>query len=304
MGDAKAARTERRLRAIADRRGRPDPGLTNESWPDGQRPGRLYITADGLWTSSIPNPIAAKLRPWIEVLQTPTRDEPPFDGLRGIDAPSVVRGFSYSETGHHYPSSSTVQDDGVLVDHFAADYGPHVCLPTIYLAFSLGAVVTTLGLTARLAAPAPPGARQIEAIILVQPAFRASKSLEQVLPAPLFWLIRQNEASDSPSGYVLIDRILSNLTVLVRTFHIPTYLLYWPGDEFIPYRDPLPDGRSTVESLLGATGVIMEPLPELLTFEDGRDDPFLRHSDIASHPAMLAALQSLLRQLINRPMAR
>lgn len=288
MGDAQPPQSgpsPQRYVSVLSQRG---VGKPRHEWPDGQLPNRIYTVVDGFLTQSTP---VSWFRPWIEALTSPIDATPPFPGLRKIDAPAIIRGFSYFATGKHYFPVDTTQGITVAVERFSNDYGPRL-LPMTYLAFSLGGVVATLGLAASIASQ-PHNAALVEALILVQPAFRPSREFGGVLPASLISLVMRSSAPETISGNAVLDDVLAKLATITNKYRIPVYLLYWPGDQIVLFEESL------LEQLRNA-GVVIAPPLQNLQFP-GRNNVFQEHCDIAGHESMLNTIAELLRRHFGLP---
>jgi predicted alpha/beta hydrolase family esterase len=132
-----------------------------DRWEKGEIPKSdlVYLFVDGFYSSSTAH--------WVNVI------EPRFDGS-GCRGQSC--GFSYRGIGKAYNTDDTQKNVRIPARHLA-DYVRKSASPVIPIAFSLGTIVTLLGVGQWLQEPDNLPAQHVPAVILIAPAYSASVDL-------------------------------------------------------------------------------------------------------------------------------
>lgn len=208
-----------------------------EGWSLGQigADSLTYLFADGFHSASSSH--------W--VMRTGPQLAPA--GLSG-----AARAFSYAGRARPYHTEHTRLNLRTLARRYAeylvAATGGVVCVD-----FSLGCLVSLLGVEQVIAAKSRDIAEVVRAIVLIAPALDVNPLVNE---SYLTWV------SQAPAGQVRrrpanVMQILSPRTrglavsALAHVFDraVPVVAIHWPGDLFTPYKCPLPsiDGRLPIE---------------------------------------------------------
>lgn len=250
-------------------------------WPDGSPPTshHAFIVADGFLSRSTEqgNPL-----PFIPLLST----------LRPIiaeaAAPNMIRGISYCEPGVHYGRRNTVVSPLHSSAKYVFPYTPQTSCQWHYIGFSLGGFLLLTGLAEWLRQMAQTQSQELMVslpteVILLQPAFALAPNVAQRVRQGNAY-VPQTLVRFAESRQRVLERVMESVQTL-RHADVPVTIIYWPGDAFMEYPEPL-------LQQLSATGVAI--LRRELVFPDETADPFKRHSMVPQQEAFLETLRTCL----------
>lgn len=253
-------------------------------WPDGQvdGPPLVYLFADGIYSASHTH--------WLYSIE---------DDLRAAGCPGTARAFSYAGIGRPYESVHTRVD----IQHAAERYVGYLTRlrsdqRLIAVGFSLGTVVTLLGVTRWLATnPAEPAAT-LPALVLVAPAHAASPRL---LDSYRLWAKEDPSAASGerrrvpyvarqlagPSSRVRADARHAFGQILEAGLQI--HVLYWPADALTPYESP---GRAIEDHpnfhpIRVRSEALLSAMPRAVS----------EHMQVRDHPDTVAQIAHILKVL-------
>jgi hypothetical protein len=242
-----------------------------DAWLDGliDRSPLIYLFADGVHSASHTH--------WIYRVE---------DNLRSARLRGVARGFSYAGQGLPYETEHTRQNVRQAVRRYRAYLAAlRADQRLVALGFSLGTVVTLLGVADWLRTSPSDPAATVPAVVLIAPAHATAPEL---LLSYERWAAQDETATSGERRRVpYVARQLASISSRVRAdahrsyrsileSGIQVHVIHWPHDALTPYR--LPD--STIEH---HPGFHVHPVMARIPLSS-IDRAISAHMDVRDHP--------------------